>query len=391
MQHAGDMVRIRAEMVDAHSGAAIWTQQYDRPYRDLFALQDEVTQSIARVLEVKLLPTHYTRQGDRPASGNLAAYSAFMQAKFQVALSTAAGFQQAITLMRQAVAADPGYALAWASLGRYYSSRATLGMGENADADYAAAATAINTALQLDPNLAEAHMARAWLLENSRLDLSGAMQEYEKALTLAPASPWVRFNAYGMRALTGQLRGTLEQVRLALQDDPLSATSWSWYSTYLLAAGRTDDAEAAIRKSMQLQPGGVGWWTQVAVINVVRGDADAALNAARNEPAGVWHEIAQTLALQIGQDRAAADAALQALIKHYGETAPYQIAQAQALRRNPDAMFQWLEHAYAVRDGGIETLLVDPMLMRYRNDPRIAALCQRLGLPAPATSQTKGI
>jgi hypothetical protein len=54
-------------------------------------------------------------------------------------------------------------------------------------------------------------------------------------------------------------------------------------------------------------------------------------------------------------------------------------------------MFQWLEHAYAVRDGGIETLLVDPMLMRYRNDPRMAALCQRLGLPAPTTSQTKGI
>jgi len=391
VQHAGDMVRIRAEVVAAKSGAVVWTQQYDRQYRDLFALQDDVTQAIAHVLEVKLLPAHHTQQGDRPASGNVAAYSMFLQAKFQASLSTADGFRQAIALMRQAVVTDPGYAFAWASLGRYYSSRATLGMSENTDADYAAAVEAISNALRLDPDLAEAHMAKAWLLENSRLDLRGAMQEYEKALSLSPTSPWVRFNAYGMRALTGQLQGTLEQVHRALLDDPLSATSWSWYSTYLLAAGRTDAAEAAIRKSMQLQPNGVGWWTQITAINIVRGNAAAALKAAHNEPAGVWHDIAQTLALQIGRDRAAADTALQALIRQYGDTAPYQIAQAQALRRDPDAVFQWLEHAYVVRDGSIEMLLVDPMIMRYRNDPRMAALSLRLGLPVPETSQTRGI
>ncbi len=391
VQHAGDAVRIRAEVVDTRDGTTLWTHQYDRPYRDLFALQDELAQSIANVLKARLLPGDAKYQNDRPPSGNLDAYAAYMRGKFHAGLSTKEGFGMAIDDLRQAVTMDPSYAMAWATLGRCYTSRATLGLSDDGDADYRAAQAAIDTALKLDPALAEAHMSRAWLLENARLDLRGAMAEYDKALALAPTNPWVRFNAYGMRALTGQLDGSVEQVKAALQDDPLSATSWSWYSTYLLAAGRLDDAEAAIHKAMKLQPQGTGWWTQVAIINVVRGNAEEALQAARKEPAGVWHDIALALALQIGRDRTAADAALQRLIQRHGDTAPFQIAQVQALRRDPEAMFRWLDHAYAVGDAGMETILVDPITLRYRNDPRLAAFCERLGLPPPTTSQTKAI
>ena len=97
------------------------------------------------------------------------------------------------------------------------------------------------------------------------------------------------------------------------------------------------------------------------------------------------------VALQIGPDRTAADAALQTLIDKHGDSAPYQIAQAQALRRDPDAMFVWLEKARTSKDGALENLLIDPIILRYRHDPRLAAFCAKIGLPSPLQSQTRGI
>ncbi|HXS05139.1 MAG TPA: hypothetical protein VN731_11710, partial [Rhodanobacter sp.] len=94
-----------------------------------------------------------------------------------------------------------------------------------------------------------------------------------------------------------------------------------------------------------------------------------------------WHDIAMTLALQIGTDRAAADAALKTLVDKYADLGPYQIAEVYALRHEPDRMFQWLDHAWVTRDPGIGYLLYDPLILRYKDDPRFAALCKKVGLP----------
>ncbi len=111
-------------------------------------------------------------------------------------------------------------------------------------------------------------------------------------------------------------------------------------------------------------------------------DAEAALAAAEAEPAsGGWQEVALALARQIGSDRAAADAALKHLIETQPDDAPYQIAEAYALRRDPDEMFAWLDRAWTCRDPGISYLLIDPFILRYQHDPRFAAFCQKVGLP----------
>lgn len=110
------------------------------------------------------------------------------------------------------------------------------------------------------------------------------------------------------------------------------------------------------------------------------GDAAAALKAAEIEPKGTWQDIA--LALQISSDRAAADAALQKLIKEDATFSPYQIAEVYALRRDADNTLQWLDRTWASRDPGITSLLTDPFILRYRDDPRFAVFCEKAGLPA---------
>ncbi len=129
----------------------------------------------------------------------------------------------------------------------------------------------------------------------------------------------------------------------------------------------------------------------MAIIEIQRGDAAAALEAARQEPEGIWREIAVTMALQAGQERTRADAALEALIKDYGDVAAYQIAQVQALRGDADATFEWLEKARMTRDPGVGNLLIDRLVMRYKRDPRLAAFCAKVGLPVPTVSETIGI
>ena len=99
----------------------------------------------------------------------------------------------------------------------------------------------------------------------------------------------------------------------------------------------------------------------------------------------------QAMALQAGKDRAAADAALANLIADYGDVAAYQVAQVQALRNDADATFEWLERARANRDPGVGNTMIDPLVMRYKEDPRLAAFCETVGLPPPTESQTKGL
>ena len=393
VQRSSDKVRVRAEVVDTHTGASVFSKRFERPGSDLFALQDELSKSIADTLNVALLSPTADVMGHRPPSGNLEAYNAFLRANFLVDLGNERDTRRAIDEYTHATTLDPRYAMAWARLSRYWTTLAALYLtGNDARAAYAKARLAGDKALALAPDMGDAHLARGWLLENETLDWAGAGAEYEAAQQLSPSNLQTKFSLASMKALQGQLTEAVKLSGEAIASDPLQPNWWNWYSAYLSGLGRTDDAEAAIRKSIALRPQGSSTWAaQLAIIEIQRGDAKAALEAANNEPEGVWHDIARAMALQIGKDRQAADAALALLIKDYGDVAPFQVAQVQALRRDDKAVFQWLDKAHEVQDPGIGNLLIDPLLMRYKQDPRMADFCKTVGLPMPTTSEAVGI
>jgi hypothetical protein len=158
--------------------------------------------------------------------------------------------------------------------------------------------------------------------------------------------------------------------------------SWHvWLSMYYSSLGELDEAEAAIRKAIALQADGTAYYEMLTIIEIQRGDAAAALDAAQKEPDESWRRMALALARQIGDDRAAADAALQELIDKDATLAAWPIAEAYALRRDADKTFEWLERTWANRDPGITGLLTDPFVLRYRDDPRFAAFCKKVRLP----------
>ena len=392
VRREGDTVRISAELINAADGSTLWSQHYDRPYTDLFALQDEITHAVASALQAKLMDSGgAVVQSDRPPSGNLAAYTAYLQGKFYYARITEADWRQAIVQYQAAIQDDPRYALAYAHLTYAWANLATTFLGgQEAQQAYVKARAAANTARALDPNLAAAHGARGYVLLDADFDWTGAQAEYQRAVQLAPNDGASLVNLGNSQATLGHLGQAIALTRQALATDPLYAGWYYYQASYLSGLSRLDEAAAASHKAIELQPEAVSYHAQLAIIEIQRGNAQAALAAAQAEPAnGGWQEIALALARQIGPDRAAADAALKHLIDKYADAAPYQIAEVYALRRDPDDLFTWLDRAWASRDPGIQQLLRDPFILRYQHDPRFAAFCQKVGLPT--TTEAKAL
>ena len=158
---------------------------------------------------------------------------------------------------------------------------------------------------------------------------------------------------------------------------------YSWLAKYLSGLNRLDEAEHAIRRALELQPGASGFYWELTIIEAQRGNVQAALAAVRQEAPGMFQDTALALARQVGGDQSAANAALKTLIEKYAAIEAYQIAEVYALRNDAKATFEWLDRAWSNRDPGINTLYFDPFILRYRDDPRFAAFCGKVGLPVP--------
>ncbi|MBU6420995.1 MAG: hypothetical protein KGQ62_02835 [Gammaproteobacteria bacterium] len=381
VRQLGDEVRISAELVNVSDGSTLWSQHYDRPYKNLFALQDDITKSVAGALQAKLLPVPgAATQGDRPPSGSLAAYNAYLQGKFYSQRGTEVDVQKAIGYFTNAIRIDPRYALAWVALGRAnFGLAASFVGGSEAASAWDRARAALQTALALDPNLATAHGFYAAILASHDHAWLRAEAEAQLAYQLAPDREFAALAE--IRAALGHSQQAVELLQQGLPNDPLCAVCYDHLARYLSALGRFDEAMQAARKSVQLAPERYSQRVTLVKIEIMRGAAAAALQAAQQSPPGVSRDAAMAFALQISNDRAAADAALQTLLAGQAGFNPYFIAEIYALRRDPDNMFKWLEHSNETHDPGLRLLLTDPWILRYRNDPRFAAFCKQVGLP----------
>jgi TolB-like protein/tetratricopeptide (TPR) repeat protein len=384
VRRAGDVVRISAMLVNAADGSTLWSQRYDRPYKDLFALQDDITRSVADALKAKLLDGGgAVVQSERPPSGNLEAWNAWSRGRVHDAMINAADERTAIGFYEQAIALDPRYARAYASVALTWTTLAgTFLSGEEQRQAYVKARAAADEALRLDPNVATAHAARGLLLQWVDFDLTGAQAEFQRAVELAPADSLSHFTLARMSGTLGRAREAIPMLRQVITIDPRSGTAWGWLGWHLAAVGQFEEAEQAARQAVALVPNSPFIAAGLVIIQIQRGETDAALTSAQQIPPDIWRDIALAFAAQGGDDRAAAGAALKRLIDTSADGSAYQIAEVYALRKDPDDMFEWLDRAWAIHDSGISRLLTDPFILRYRDDPRFAAFCKTVGLPA---------
>lgn len=392
VRRAGEDVRISLELVRTADGSTVWTKRFDRKFRDLFALQDEVALAVAGALQVKLLHAMpYMIESGRPASGNLEAYDAYLRATYDLKINRA----KAIEEFEHATRLDPDYTQAWSWLGHIRTLYARDNLkGEAARAAYAQARTEVDTALRMRPDYGQAHAIRAYLLSIGYHDWNAALAEFRVALSLVPENDPTHGAVSLLLTTLGKTNEAIAERRKYIAGDPLAGFARVYLATLLASLGRLDEAESTLREAEQLVPEDANWYAdRASYLAVLRGDANAAASAARRMPAGHWRDRALALAMQIDSDREAADAALQRLLDADGQAKDdaYAIARVYALRNDADKAFAWLQRDRERGDNGVLNVLADPLILRLRNDPRLAQYCRDVDLPAPSSSEALAI
>jgi serine/threonine-protein kinase len=383
---SAERVRITVALVRAGDGANLWSQTYDPELKHVFAVQSEIAGAVAKQLRVRLLDENgQTVQftiASMPPNQNFDAYDDLLTGNFFQNRLTVEDRRKAIRYYEKAISRAPDYALAYAKLSLVAASLA----GNFADKEtereelIAKSRAAAEKALELDPNLADAHGAKAVLLLNVEFKFADAQKEFRRALELAPQNLSVIANSAHLMSTFGRLEEAVALMRQAIKLEPLRTGFHFNLAGYLAALGRYDEAEAEVDKEIEFQPTAAVNYRRLAEIQILRGNPGKAVELAKKETDPVWRTQALALAHFANGDLVEADTALQELIEKNAHDCSVQIAQVYALRKEPEKMFQWLELAWEKKDSGVTNLLSDPFLRAYKDDPRFIAFAQKIGV-----------
>src|SRR6266498_639846 len=251
VQKANDQVRVNVQLINAITDAHLWADTYDRKLTDIFAVETEIAKTVADTLQAKLSGSEKSSMAKTPTV-NPEAYELYLKGRFFWNKRTGDDLRKSIEYLKQAIAKDPGYALAYAALADSYGILRFYG-GASPDESVVPAATAAKKALELDDSLAEAH-ASLGLIATEELEVNRGVKELERAIQLNPnyatAHHWL---SLALTAL-GQSDRSVAELKRALELDPLSMVINADLSIGYLYARRYDEAEAQARRALEIDP-----------------------------------------------------------------------------------------------------------------------------------------
>ena len=375
----GKRVRISAQLIKVSDGFHLWSETYDRDLDDIFAVQDDIARSVSGSLRVTLLGSGPAVSASR--TRNLEAYNAYLQGRYFLGKRSAENMERAVRYHEQAVKLDPAYAEAWAGLALARSYQALWGYAPSEEG-YRKAREAAERALQLDGNQAEAHAVIGKIKRFHDWDWVGADASMKRALALEPGNAKVLQANAGLALTLGRFEEALALQRRAVELDPLNALQRSSFSTFAFYAGRLEEAVAARKKALELNPESEWSHTSLALLYLEQGHPQQALGEMGREPALGGRLYGKALAYHALGRKQESDAALAELVAKGHAEAAFFIAEVYAFRGETDRAFEWLERAYAQRDGGLAFIKGDPLLKNLERDPRYAAFLKKMRLPA---------
>jgi adenylate cyclase len=366
VRKAGGRVRLSAQLIDGESNGHLWAERYDREDADIFAIQDEISGAIAKALRVHLLPEEKKairkRGTDDPEAHNF-----YLMAR-EVYITSAEGNERTakaiVRICKRATEMDPNYAEAWALMAAGYRQLREAEGGESGEG-----LAAVERALALDPELAEAHAVKTQLLQQAN-DLSAAAAEAAIALSLDPESYEVNRScarlSYQLQKFDDAIRFYEKAVALMEADINSAAMLVSCYTAVGDAAGTRRAAELTLKR------------------------AESILARDRNNT-GVNAYSVDALAALGESDRAKARMERAMLMDPDNFNMHYNFACMLAVRlRDADAAFKVLGPIFEnIPDSFLPYAKADPDLASLHDDPRwkamVAGAEARLAAAPPAT------
>ncbi len=380
---AGDMVRISAQLIEARSDRNVWAHSYERELRDVLRLQGEVAGAVVENVRVRLTPTERTRIG---ASRRVdpRAYEAYLRGAAEFNRQSTDGYRAAVTHYQEAIALDSTYAPAYVGLAQAYEYMSGIYMKSTEALPKARAA--LDKALQLEPENAEAHSALGYSRMAHDWDWAGAERSLRHALDLNPNSSTAHQN-YGVLLLVlSRFDESIRELELAREIDPLVplvATQAVWP---LFEGRRWDDAVTRATAVANDYPTGYMPRMLLGQAQFFRGERERGIEnlrrATRLDPGNPfvigWLGYAQAVA----GHRAEALAVLDTLERMHPAryVQPYTFALVNVGLGNREKALELLERGVRERTDEVVFLGIDPAMDPLRKEPRFQALLRTLGL-----------
>jgi serine/threonine protein kinase/tetratricopeptide (TPR) repeat protein len=384
VRKAGNRLRITVQLSNAGDGRTLWSERYDREMADVFAIQDEIAQTIVRTLRTTLLGDIGDTTSVRYTE-NVKAYGLYLKGRFWWNRRTQADIAEGVRYFDQAIAEDPSYALAYSGLADSYAL----------DLDYRGvpvmegmerAKAMARKAIALDETLAEAHTSLGWVTFIYDWDWPAAEREFSRAIQLNPRYSTARqWYAWFLVAM-GRFDEALAEGRAAIDLDPASVSirrSLGWLQYY---ARQYEPALDNLRRALTMNPTAEESHRLLGLVYLQQGLYDDAAASFKEAMASSDYDVMAFAGLgHVAARRGRMDEA-QAVLHELHErsktsyVSPVALSGLYVTLGQADAAFEWLEQAYRERRGWLAYLKIEPMLEGVRNDPRFSRLVERMRL-----------
>lgn len=382
VRRSGDTVRIAAELIEGKSGYSRWSQTFDRPVSNIFAVQEEIAQSVTSALTARMIERKQGMSAEEIAgTRNLAAFDAYLRGKdlFDRAADEP-GDLAALDAFDRAIAADPRYALPHAARAR---SLTVIGnqyeQGDSRRGRYRDAIAAAERGVALAPELAETHSALGFALFNGRIDAKAAAPPYERSLALGRGDADVLSRYAVFSARCGRFEPARSAIARSAKLDPLNARTFRLIGEVEYSARAYAASIPPVERALQLNPDLSVAHAAIGASRLMLGEIDSARAAYAKEKSSLFRLTG--LAIIDGRQgrAAAAEASFRSLVAEHGDNSLYQRAQILAQwGKHADALSS-LERAYDEGDAGLVYLRNDPFVDPLRKDVRFIRLLGQLG------------
>ena len=389
VQKVNDQVRVNVQLINALTNAHLWAEIYDRKLTDIFSVESDIAKTIADTLQAKLTGSEMRAMANAPTEDPVA-HELYLKGRHFWGLR-GDNLPRALEFYNQAITRDPNYAQAYAGLSETYVLLPYYTGADPKDVRPKARAAALK-ALELNPNLAEAHNAIGKVAYNYDIDIQKSLREHQRAIELSPNYAGAHHWLTGPLKALKRLDEAIAESRRSTELDPLSAVNMVDLAQAYLFARRFKDADATLKKALEIDPGfAYAHWTYGIMLQV-SGDLEGA--RAQYATARVRENDPQAIAMrgQLGaimgrrEEAVTALATLKELGKQRYVEAYYRALLYLSLGQKDEALSS-LEQSYAERDGdNIAFIKVDPLLDSLHGDPRFEALAQKVVGPKAESS-----
>ena len=374
IRKSGNIIRVTAQLIDAKSGVHIWSDTFERDHVDILRIQDEISNMVAKTLEIRILGKDRENREVNPE-----AYTLYLKARYLNNKTTQAGMIEAETLINQAIALDSSYApffslLASINQKSYYN----FGLKPFKEA-LEEGIGAARKAIELDPEYGTAHVDLASLL---MMDWQFSEGQYymDKALELDPGNSSI-IGTVALHQLGG-VEPAIILIKRAIQLDPVNHVNYYNLGHHHYLSGNLTEAENAMNIFKKHYPNSGIQHYVMSRIKIAQGDLKTAVKEADLEKVPFFSLYGRNFAYYAAGRHKEADALLAELREAYGKTDPANLADITAFRGEYDEAFEWLNKAVEIRDPVLLEILHYPSFKEMHTDPRWKELIDRMQLPA---------